>query len=377
MDGAALKVTPVEENPVNFLTPTRKSRRQQGLEPAISKDSDKKKRISKEIKVLNRKGGLGGRTHKSPAHGNWQYFSTTPVKKPRLLDLLPTNESHTEDFNIMEQSSDVKSKNDNEINSACDGATNNVNNDIAFTYELANLKNIAHAMNSQLSCNCNIDISISNFIDFCSSKHGMNKETLLAIANEWKTQHQSNNKQEESIEIETKCNVGIANTAAIVCKRCKNRTEISEEETKFKGKNYKGDCTSRPTYLWHKKNIEIVLATIATGMGGSETAEFLSFLNIPKMDAFAKNGFVTIEKYIGKCLREVSENSMKTMLEKEIEATLIAKGIDLNNFKHDNSLTIGITVCFDMGWNKRSSGNRYYHMSGHCFFVGGRTKKIY
>ena len=37
---------------------------------------------------------------------------------------------------------------------------------------------------------------------------------------------------------------------------------------------------------------------------------------------------------------------------------------------------MSITVSFDMGWNKRSSGNRYDSISGHAFFIGCLSKKI-
>ena len=36
----------------------------------------------------------------------------------------------------------------------------------------------------------------------------------------------------------------------------------------------------------------------------------------------------------------------------------------------------GLTVCYDMGWNKRSSGNRYDSISGHGIAFGAHSKKI-
>ena len=37
---------------------------------------------------------------------------------------------------------------------------------------------------------------------------------------------------------------------------------------------------------------------------------------------------------------------------------------------------VHLTVGYDMGWNKRSSGHKYDSSSGHGFLVGGRNKKI-
>ena len=40
------------------------------------------------------------------------------------------------------------------------------------------------------------------------------------------------------------------------------------------------------------------------------------------------------------------------------------------------NLSVGITVSFDMGWNKRSSGNRYDSLSGHVLMIGCSSKNI-
>ena len=37
---------------------------------------------------------------------------------------------------------------------------------------------------------------------------------------------------------------------------------------------------------------------------------------------------------------------------------------------------IGLTVSFDMGWNKRSSGHRYDSLSIHAFIIGVYTRRI-
>ena len=37
---------------------------------------------------------------------------------------------------------------------------------------------------------------------------------------------------------------------------------------------------------------------------------------------------------------------------------------------------IGLTASYDMGWNKRSSGNRFDSISGHAFLIGCKCRKI-
>ena len=39
-------------------------------------------------------------------------------------------------------------------------------------------------------------------------------------------------------------------------------------------------------------------------------------------------------------------------------------------------LHVGITVSFDMGWNKCSSGNRYDSLSGHALMIAYLSKNI-
>ena len=41
-----------------------------------------------------------------------------------------------------------------------------------------------------------------------------------------------------------------------------------------------------------------------------------------------------------------------------------------------NNNKVKLTVTYDMGWQKRSSGRRYGSSSGHVFIIGGRSKGI-
>ena len=70
---------------------------------------------------------------------------------------------------------------------------------------------------------------------------------------------------------------------------------------------------------------------------------------------------------------------MQEALDEEVRLTNIE-----NNVDHEEWLKLAInqrpqvklTVCFDMGWQKRSSGNRYDSLSGHAFMIGARSNKI-
>ena len=64
-------------------------------------------------------------------------------------------------------------------------------------------------------------------------------------------------------------------------------------------------------------------------------------------------------------LQQVGTKSMEEALEEEIKLTLESEE-KFEMWKQGN-LPVSIPVSFDMGWNKRSSGNRYDSISGHFF----------
>ena len=49
-----------------------------------------------------------------------------------------------------------------------------------------------------------------------------------------------------------------------------------------------------------------------------------------------------------------------------------------NDFKEytNKNLPVGLTVSFDIGWNKCSSSSRYDSMSGHSLLIGFLSQKM-
>lgn len=77
-------------------------------------------------------------------------------------------------------------------------------------------------------------------------------------------------------------------------------------------------------------------------------------------------------------IKEICNKSMEDALREEV--MLMLEG-DVDNTQKfvNNELTcfdFPLTVGYDMGWNKRSSGNIYNSISGHGTMVGGYTKKV-
>ena len=68
-------------------------------------------------------------------------------------------------------------------------------------------------------------------------------------------------------------------------------------------------------------------------------------------------------------------------MSEEIKATIIAEKDEayyesLINKPIDQKEKIELVVSYDMGWQKKASGNSYSSKSGHAFVVGMQTKRI-
>jgi len=61
-------------------------------------------------------------------------------------------------------------------------------------------------------------------------------------------------------------------------------------------------------------------------------------------------------------------DEIKSTINESLFREYIAKKLDPKDVK--------LTVSYDMGWNKRSSGHKYDSISGHGFVMGGINKKI-
>ena len=110
----------------------------------------------------------------------------------------------------------------------------------------------------------------------------------------------------------------------------------------------------------------MTLGTIASGIEPTNLAQLLSFIDLPNVKAVNGRFFRNMESIVGPSLRKVGTKAMEEALLEEIKVTLGSE----DKFKEwqKGNLPVSITVSFDMGWNKRSSGNRYDSISGHAFF---------
>ena len=163
--------------------------------------------------------------------------------------------------------------------------------------------------------------------------------------------------------------VGIATEVHLVCKRIKcslNKKNLVRRTTKFR----KGSSES------YALNCQLVLALMQIGCGNAESETMLNFLDLPHGSTFKKSTFSRIQSALRKETVLISDESMTKATGAEIEAT-VSEDLYKKWLKKKNTANeIKLTISYEMGWNKRSSGHKYDSISGHGFVVGGFTKKI-
>ena len=77
----------------------------------------------------------------------------------------------------------------------------------------------------------------------------------------------------------------------------------------------------------------------------------------------------------------VRDLAIEEALQEEIKDTLERNNQSYGEWcaisdKDKNNNKVKLTVTYDMGWQKRSSGRRYDSSSGHAFIIGASSKGI-
>ena len=68
---------------------------------------------------------------------------------------------------------------------------------------------------------------------------------------------------------------------------------------------------------------------------------------------------------------------MDLEIKKTLESTETPEYCDIYwALPEDRRPPVGLTISYDMGWNKRSSGHRYDSLSGHAFAIGAYSRRI-
>jgi rubredoxin len=136
-------------------------------------------------------------------------------------------------------------------------------------------------------------------------------------------------------------------------------------------------------------NILYVLGFISSGNGGVEASRLLGLLGLLNKTTIETKSSPTIEEWISPKLQELTRQILLENLVEEVRLFFHdSPKYHVTNFEvwercfKDESVVVPqskyarISVSFDMGWQQRSSGNRYASLSGDALLVGGRTRKL-
>ena len=175
--------------------------------------------------------------------------------------------------------------------------------------------------------------------------------------------------------------VGISTSLKLecTCETCNNKEETSNHRTHFPSN--RGNYKSVESYA---SNVFFVLGLQQIGAGASECGIVITYLNLPNSASFKSKSFNRIESCIRPTVKKLTQQSIECALQEEIKKTILEEKpprarVSLLRKFNERSIEkedVPLTICYDMGWNKRSSGTRYDSVSGHGLMIGGYTKKV-
>ena len=111
----------------------------------------------------------------------------------------------------------------------------NDKDNIKGTHSLINLQRIESALNTNLSCDCHVDHSIEDFINYLIEKD----PTFFRVKGMYESYQKYSKKIEKGKIIIKEKVIGIATSINIECNRCNRSELVSPSGTKYTGKNLK------------------------------------------------------------------------------------------------------------------------------------------
>jgi hypothetical protein len=173
--------------------------------------------------------------------------------------------------------------------------------------------------------------------------------------------------------------VGIATDIHTKCSHCKQWSSSGYESTEMSSGP---KSIARNTH--QSANILFVLAMLLSGDGGTEARHITGLLDMPTSASIDRTNFPSIKYDLATRIIDFTKELLeKNMMEevklwsKDNPSFNIAEWREAweNNRPLAFHLMPTLVVSYDMGWQKRSSGNRYDSHSGHAAAVGCKTRK--
>ena len=133
-------------------------------------------------------------------------------------------------------------------------------------------------------------------------------------------------------------------------------------------------------YLDYDVNCKTIIQGYMNGAAGASLDTTGVLLDLPNAKNLTRN-FSRHQDFIGEKIRDIVTEEMDLALQLELKATVIHEENEAfyEEWIKCNKKTrkkFGLTVSYDMGWQRRSSGNNYSSLSGHGFLIGAHTRRV-
>ena len=130
----------------------------------------------------------------------------------------------------------------------------------------------------------------------------------------------------------------------------------------------------------YESNVKSILHGYTNGLSAGNLDAMAVLLDLPNGRNFTR-AFSRHQEFVGETIRSISGKEMDLALAMELKSTVIHEESEEYYecwIKEDYSTRrkFGLTVSYDMGWQRRSSGNNYASLSGHGFLIGVHTRRI-
>ena len=158
-------------------------------------------------------------------------------------------------------------------------------------------------------------------------------------------------------------------------------------------KKFKTGRGNQSYTLEYELNIRAMMSAFYIGTGGFDIGELVGMFGIPGGAGWERQ-HSRHTPFLNQIIIDLAEKMMKESLHREIDATIRDKLGNLGyteeavtraiNAWHEKRLedipteilVLGITISFDMGWQKRSTGKVFDSLSGHAYKIGCHTNEI-
>jgi len=357
----------------------------------------RRKSLGRELKCLTTTGGCGGRP--SEFDGDW-CFDYSDVQ-PQICTVTPyvneissnandtdcrsgttySSESSRDDDDNFFDYSEVES-----IGSFCNIASGRA--EVPCTgNRLVDISSLCFAVNKSMRCKNCVERDMNSFLDFCEEKQkqinaeGENrryyKSRLRYVqgntnVRKWFHEWTDSNRNDNGEQLLTlsESTYGIATNIGFHCNKCNGTLVPIEAKRTSAYKETKSDLCQ------YDINLRFMFALQLMGVGGEHAAILTAFLDLPEPRKWNRQ-FNVLEKFTYEAVQKIKEFSQIKCAEEEVLATINEESNPLEQNLLEKEVPLHrIRVSYDMGWQVRSSGNRYASPTGHGLFIGAQTKKV-